>query len=167
MSSSPRRIPDIVREFHVSGRTQCTATLKKRLQHRILWLNTGKGSFKFITHHYQKHKIPCQFAAKYIYTVKFKLFEACPIRSPVCEENGKIYLFHASPLGSGNKMYFRRCKACFRKQHMCSGNKKNLDSIGLGFAQANNYLILCLSFWALHAHFMFINYAPLLLPCPP
>lgn len=39
-----------------------------RLKHKILSLNIGKGGFKFITHHYHKHKIPSQFAAKYIYT---------------------------------------------------------------------------------------------------
>ena len=40
----------------------------------LYWLshqgrNLGKGSFKFITNHHQKYKIPCQITAKYMYTV--------------------------------------------------------------------------------------------------
>lgn len=60
-------------------------------------------------------------------------------------------------------MHFRWCKPWFRKQHICPGNKKNLDSITLENAQVHNPLILCLPFWALHAPFTFIHYAPPLL----
>lgn len=81
---------------------------------------------KFIAHHYQKHKITMSVCCRVQYS---KIF--CPIRSPLFEKKGEIYLFHASPPGSGTKMHFRWHKPYLRKQQCALEIKRNMESITL------------------------------------